>query len=121
MLLQLGFIELTIEQWALLGWIIGAVYSAFLIFYGKVRAGKLTMADFNFGFIVNFILNLIIGVAASLLIFSTWTIPTETWWVVAIFSFGAAAGIDQEGIKTILDKIGLYVKVAEIFGLDWSS
>ena len=107
-MLQLGFIDLTIEQWALVGWIVGAVYSFLLIFYGKVRAGKLTWADFNYGFIVNFITNLIAGVTASLFVFAVWTIPNETWFIVVIFAALTAAGFDQEFIKRILNKLGLY-------------
>ena len=128
MLLQFGIMELinligsifTIEQWAMIGWIAGAVYSAFLIFYGKVRAGKLTLDDYNFGFIVNFGINTIIGVMASLVVFVTWTIPVGAWWFVIIVAFGASAGIDQELIKTALDKIGVYAKVAEKFSLVWN-
>jgi hypothetical protein len=113
MLLQFSFLNLTINQWALVGWILGALYSLLVPFYLKVRADEFDWNEFNFGFLVNFIINLIIGVAVSLLVFATWTIPEGAWWAVAILAFGASAGIDQEVIIKILNAIGLYQKVLE--------
>lgn len=116
MLLQfVGILELTIEQWALYGWVAGAIFSFLLLFYFKVRAGVLTWADFNAKYIVNFIINLIVGVSFSLLVFPTWTIPVETWYAVFLLAFGASAGIDQEIIIKILKRIGVYENVWAIF------
>ncbi len=108
MLLQLSFLNLTIDQWALVGWILGALYSLILPFYFKVRAGTLGWPDFNVGYIVNFLITLSTGVAISLLVFATWTIPTGTWFIVLVIAFFTAAGFDQEFIIKVLDTIGLY-------------
>ena len=108
------FLSLSTEQWALIGWILGALYSLLGIFYLKVRRGDLTWADFNVGFLINFVTNLFLGVAVSLLIFFTWTIPDGSWWAVLLISFGASAGIDQELIIRILKVIGIYKRTAGI-------
>jgi len=108
MLLQLFSLSLTIDQWALVGWILGALYSLVFPFYLKVRDGSLTWSDFNAGYLVNFLITLGGGIAISLLVFATWTIPAGSWFIVAIISFLTAAGFDQEFIIKVLDAIGLY-------------
>ena len=112
-MLQLGFIELTISQWALIGWALGAIYSLLFVFYLKVRSGEFDWNEFNLGYLVNFLITLVMGVALSLLVFATWTIPEGSWFIVLIISFMTAAGFDQELIIKVLGAIGLYEKVLE--------
>ena len=107
-MLQLSFLTLTIDQWALVGWIFGALYSLILPFYFKVHAGTLTWSDFNIGYIVNFLITLGTGVAISLLVFATWIIPEGAWFIVLAMAFMTAAGFDQELIIKVLNRIGVY-------------
>jgi len=107
-LLQLSFLDLTIDQWALVGWILGAIYSLVFPFYLKVKDGSLSWSEFNLGYIVNFLITLGTGVAISLLVFSTWIIPTGSWFIVLVIAFLTAAGFDQEFIIRVLKAIGLY-------------
>ncbi|MHA2024171.1 MAG: hypothetical protein ACTSWQ_10970 [Candidatus Thorarchaeota archaeon] len=111
LLLQFSFLDLSISQWALVGWVLGALYSLLLPFYFKVRAGDLDYSEFNFGYIVNFLITLITGVAISLLVFATWTIPEGSWFIILLVAFMTAAGFDQELIIKVLNAIGLYEAV----------
>jgi len=108
MLLQLVLTSLTAYQIALIGWILGAIFSLVYPFYLKVRKGKLFWSDFNYGYVVNFIITIITGVGASLLIFAVWIIPEGSQLVVLVTAFLMAAGFDQEVIIRVLGKLGLY-------------
>ena len=107
-MLQLVLPSFTAYEIALIGWILGAIYSLLLPFYLKVRSNQLTWSEFNVGYLINFVITIITGVAFSLLVFAVWVIPEGSQIVVFITAFFIAAGLDEAALKRLLKAIGAY-------------
>ena len=93
---------------AMLGWILGALFTLIFPFYLKVRDGQLSWSDFNIGYLINFAMTLGIGVLVSLLVFSVWIIPEGSQIVVFVIAFFTSAGFDDAVMKQILKLLGVY-------------
>jgi len=102
-------------QISMIGWILGTLWTLLFPFYLKIRKGELTLADFNYGYLVNFFTTLAIGVFVSLLVFEFWLIPTaEADWLIFIISFLTAAGMDDTILKELYKWIGLYKRLENV-------
>ena len=93
---------------AMIGWVLGALFSLLFPFYLKVRDGQLTWADFNIGYLINFVITLGTGVMVSLLVFSIWIIPEGSQIVVLVIAFLTSAGFDDTVMKQVLKLLGVY-------------
>jgi len=109
--MMLEMFGLTIFEIALIGWILGTLWTLLEPFYWKIHKGELTLADFNYGYLVNFFTTLAIGVFVSLLVFEMWMIPSEADWLVFIMAFLTAAGMDDTVLKELFKWIGLYKRL----------
>ena len=98
-------------QIAMIGWILGTLWTLLMPFYLKIRKGELTLADFNYGYMVNFLTTIAIGIFASLVIFEAWPIPTEADWLVFAMAFLSAAGMDDTVLKELFKWVGLYERL----------
>lgn len=112
-ILMLDIFGLTTFDIGFLGWVLGALYSLILPFYLKIRSGQLTWSDFNYGFIVNFITTIVIGLGVSIALFATWSFPAGGDLVLFATAFFMAAGIDDTLLKEILKVLGVYRKIAK--------
>jgi len=93
---------------AMIGWILGALFTLLFPFYLKVRDGQLTWSDFNIGYLINFAITLAIGVLVSLLVFAVWVIPVGSQLTVFAIAFLTSAGFDQTVMKQVLKLLGVY-------------
>ena len=93
---------------AMIGWILGAIFTLLFPFYLKVRDGQLTWKDFNIGYLINFAITLGAGVLVSLLVFSIWIIPEGSQITVFVIAFLTSAGFDQTVMKQVLKLLGVY-------------
>lgn len=113
---MLQLLPFTTYEMALYGWILGALFTLLFPFYLKVRAGDLTWSDFNYGYLVNFLITIFVGVTIALGIFEMWIIPEGSQFIIFIVSFLTSAGFDDSVIKEILKIIGLYESVWKRLG-----
>lgn len=103
--------ELEIFDFAMIGWILGTLWTLLFPFYLKIKKGELTLADFNYGYLVNFFTTLAIGIFVSMFVFTTWAIPVESGWMVFVISLLTAAGMDDTILKEFFKWVGLYKKL----------
>lgn len=101
-------IPFTQYETAMIGWILGAIFTLLFPFYLKVRDGQLTWSDFNVGYLINFAMTLGVGVLVSLLVFAVWIIPEGSQIVVFVIAFLTSAGFDDTVMKQILKVLGVY-------------
>lgn len=100
-------------QIAMIGWILGTLWTLLEPFYWKIRKGELTWADFDYVYFVNFFSTLLIGVFLGLLVFEFWTIPAGADWVAFVIAFLTAAGLDDTVLKELFKWTGLYERIKD--------
>lgn len=100
-------------QIGMIGWILGTLWTLLFPFYLKIKKGELTLADFNYGYLVNFLTTIAIGIFVSLLVFEMWMIPVEADWLVFVIAFLTAAGMDDTVLKELFKWMGLYERLKD--------
>ena len=107
--MQLLF-DLTLTQWTAIAWALGALWSLLLPYYRKWRESGKTL-EFNFAYLVNFVISIITGLTVAFSMFLTWVPPDTIAPVVIVIAFFAGAGVDKNVIQEILKLVDFYQKL----------
>jgi hypothetical protein len=103
-------IGLTIQEWTLVAWVAGALWSILLPYFRKWKESGFIL-QFNPGYLVNFFMSVGIGVTLSLTVYATWTPPDVLAPLILLGAFLAGAGIDNKVFQDILKWVNFYSKI----------
>ena len=103
-------IGLTVQEWTLVAWIAGALWSILLPYFRKWKASDYSL-PFNPGYLVNFFISIGVGISFSLAAYAAWTPPVVIAPLIILGAFLAGAGIDNKVFQDILKWFNFYEKI----------